>query len=393
MKRKIINALKNIYIHSHFGFFMVFFCLLMLVFLIYPDLFSYATFYTSLNETTEGQNENNSKKDKQRSYLSNLEPLDKEAYDKKILVLANNPPPPEPKIKEIKDPKTGEVKRVTTPEKEVKYIWPANAVYPNPGALLPFNRIIAYYGNLYSTKMGVLGQYPEAEMLQRLDVEVKKWELADPDTPVIPALHYIAVVAQGSSGKDGKYRARMPGAEIDKVLSIAEKIDAIVFLDIQVGFSNLQNELPVFERYLKMPNVHLGIDAEFSMKNGIRPGKVVGTFDATDINFAVEYLSKIVKDNNLPPKILVVHRYTQGMITNYKQIRPTPEVQIVMHMDGWGDSAKKIGTYRNFIYPEPVQFTGFKLFYKNDLFTPGTSLMTPSDLLKLNPRPIYIQYQ
>jgi len=201
------------------------------------------------------------------------------------------------------------------------------------------------------------------------------------------------VVAQGSEGKDGKYRARMPDTEIDKVLAMAEKINAIVFLDIQVGFSNLESEIPVYEKYFKMPNVHLGIDPEFSMKSGIRPGKVVGTFDAADINFAAEYLANIVRENDLPPKILVVHRYTQKMVTNYQNIKPLPEVQIVMHMDGWGGQAKKINTYQQFIYSEPVQFTGFKLFYKNDVFDEGTVLFEPAQLLKLNPRPIYIQFQ
>jgi hypothetical protein len=100
-----------------------------------------------------------------------------------------------------------------------------------------------------------------------------------------------------------------------------------------------------------------------------------------------------VRENNLPPKILIVHRYTQKMVTNYKQIKTLPEVQMLMNMDGWGGEAKKIGTYKNFIYPEPVQFTGFKLFYKNDVLTPGSAMMTPASLLKLNPRPIYIQYQ
>jgi hypothetical protein len=230
-------------------------------------------------------------------------------------------------------------------------------------------------------------------MLSRLKAEVKKWELADPSTPVIPALHYIAVVAQGSEGADGKYRARMPASEIEKILAMAEKINAIVFLDVQVGFSTVQAEVPLLEKYLKLPNVHLAIDPEFSMKSGIRPGKIVGTLDAGDVNFAAEYLSKIVKENNLTPKVLIVHRYTGKMVTNYKQIRPLPEVQIIMHMDGWGEQAKKISTYRQFIYPEPVQFTGFKLFYKNDLLTPGTALLSPEKLLDLNPRPIYIQYQ
>src|SRR3989338_7558361 len=113
-------------------------------------------------------------------------------------------------------------------------------------------------------------------MLARLGAEVKKWEAADPSTPVVPALHYIAVVAQARPGEDGKYRAMMPGTEIEKVLAIAAKINAIVFLDLQVGFSNLQKEVPLLETYLKLPNVHLGIDAEFSMKNNIRPGRVVG---------------------------------------------------------------------------------------------------------------------
>ena len=332
------------------------------------------------------------------SVVAPILPLDKDLYDLKMKELANNPVPPIPKpiVKKVKDPKTGNITTITTPAPVVvpkPNLWPVNTVYPNAGAILPFKRIVAYYGNLYSTKMGVLGQYPEAEMLSRLDVEVKKWQTADPITPVMPALHYIAVVAQGSAGKDGKYRARMPDSEIDKVIEIAKKIDAIVFLDIQVGFSNLQTEVPLLEKYLKMPQVHLGVDPEFSMKTGIRPGKIVGTLDALDINFAAEYLAKLVKENNLTPKILVVHRYTQKMVTNYQNIKPLPEVQIVMDMDGWGPKEKKIGTYKQFVYKEPVQFTGFKLFYKNDLLDKGTVLFTPEELLKLNPRPIYIQYQ
>src|SRR5258707_7457756 len=34
--------------------------------------------------------------------------------------------------------------------------WPVKTAYPIPGAILPFKRIVAYYGNLYSKNMGVL---------------------------------------------------------------------------------------------------------------------------------------------------------------------------------------------------------------------------------------------
>ncbi|MFZ4726849.1 MAG: hypothetical protein ACOYMD_15555 [Paludibacter sp.] len=272
--------------------------------------------------------------------------------------------------------------------------WPIKSrIYPLDGAILPFNRIIAYYGNLYSKKMGVLGEYPPKEVWRKLNIELAAWKKADPTTPVLPAIHYIAVVASGTPGKDGKYRTRMPEHQIDSALAIAKMGNAIVFLDIQVALSNVQQEVPMLEKYLKMPQVHLGIDPEFSMKDGSKPGKKIGTMDATDINYCTSYLAKLVKDNHLTPKILVVHRFTQGMVRNHKNIVLRPEVQIVMNMDGWGQPVLKRSTYKLYIYKEPVQFTGFKLFYKNDLKKAPNVLLTPSDLLQLKPQPIYIQYQ
>ncbi|MGB4776396.1 MAG: hypothetical protein WBP45_14565 [Daejeonella sp.] len=273
--------------------------------------------------------------------------------------------------------------------------WPVKKQpYPLPGAILPSKRIIAYYGNLYSTKMGILGELPPKQMLARLDEEVKKWEKADPKTPVQPALHYIAVVAQGTGGKDGKYRSRMPDKQIDSVLTIAKmRKDMIVFLDIQVSLSAIKDELPQLEKYLKMPNVHLGIDPEFSMKSGARPGSAIGSYDAADINYCSDYLAKLVKENNLPPKVFVIHRFTKKMVTNYRNIKLRPEVQLVMHMDGWGAPELKKGTYRYYINQEPVQFTGFKLFYKNDIKEKPKRLLTPDELMKLKPIPSYIQYQ
>lgn len=290
-----------------------------------------------------------------------------------------------------------EVSTTTSPSVQVASstgrLWPVKTVYPNVGAILPFNRIVAYYGNFYSKGMGVLGEYPAEQMLTMLQAEVKKWEVADPTTPVVPAIHYIAVVAQASAGKEGKYILRMPDDQIDHALSLANQVHGIVFLDVQVGMSTLQHELPMLEKYLKMPQVHLAIDPEFSMKYGDRPGTVIGTFDAADINYAAQYLANLVKENNLPPKILVVHRFTQKMITNYKKIQPLPEVEIVIDMDGWGTKAKKNGTYVNVVAPEPVQFTGIKLFYKNDLKAPSTGMLTTDEVLRLTPAPIYIQYQ
>lgn len=271
--------------------------------------------------------------------------------------------------------------------------WPAKAPYPLPGAILPFHRIVAFYGNLFSKKMGILGEIPKKEMLAKLKGEVAKWQAADTSLPVIPALHYVAVTAQGMPGKDNMYRYRMPFKQIDTIVNWAKEINGLVFVDIQVAHSTVKEEVPLLEKYLKMPNVHLGIDPEFSLKNGEVPGSKIGTFTPDDINSAIDFLADVVRKNNLPPKILIVHRFTQGMVKGFEQIKKVPEVQIVMDMDGWGPKFLKRSTYLRYIKKEPVQFTGFKLFYHNDTKTGADQLYFPHELLKFTPKPIYIQYQ
>jgi len=65
----------------------------------------------------------------------------------------------------------------------------------------------------------------------------------------------------------------------------------------------------------------------------------------------------------------------------------------VIVMDGWGSRDLKRATYSVVIKPEPVQFAGVKIFYKNDLKAPSTGIFTPQEVLDLDPRPIYVQYQ
>jgi hypothetical protein len=270
--------------------------------------------------------------------------------------------------------------------------WPVNTAAPPPGAILPYKRVVAFYGNFYSKNMGILGALPSDEMLNKLLGEVRKWEQADTMIPVIPAIHYIVVSAQRNPMQGGKYRLRMPFSQVDKALKLANTIGGIVFLDVQVGHSTVQEELPLLEPYLKRADVHLAIDPEYSMKGGEKPCSVIGTFDAADVNYASAYLAGIVRKYKLPPKILVVHRFTKPMLTNYKKVELHPEVQIVMDMDGFGSPAKKINSYNIAVTNEPVQFGGFKLFYKNDV-SAKWEMMRPEDVLNLYPSPIYIQYQ
>jgi hypothetical protein len=266
--------------------------------------------------------------------------------------------------------------------------WPVKGPDPLPGALLPEHLIIAYYGNPKSTRMGILGQLPPAEMLPKLERTATEWARAEPGRKVLPALHLIATVAQGKPGPGGKYRLRHSDQLIDQVLGWAQERGWLVFLDVQIGHSTVADELPHLVKYLERPNVHLALDPEFAMKLGGIPGRRIGTLDAEDVNRAVRLLADIVDREKLPPKVLVVHRFTQRMLTHHDKIRLDPRVQVVVDMDGFGPPRFKEDAYKYFIAPEPVQYTGFKLFYKND-----KPMMTPAQVLKLWPAPVYVQYQ
>jgi hypothetical protein len=265
--------------------------------------------------------------------------------------------------------------------------WPAGPA-PLPGSILPAHRIVAFYGNPYSKRMGVLGELAPDSMMAQLRATAAEWARADTTVGVKPALHLIVTVAQGKPGADGKHRLRMPPSLIDQVAAWAEANAWLMFLDVQVGQSTVEAELPRLIPYLARPYVHLALDPEFSMKDGTAPGRRIGTMDAADVNYAVHLLERVVDSLDLPPKVLVVHRFTQRMLTNHHAIELDPRVQVVIDMDGFGDRPLKRSVYRDFIVKEPVQFTGFKLFYKND-----KPMMTPEEVLTLSPNPVYVQYQ
>jgi hypothetical protein len=269
-------------------------------------------------------------------------------------------------------------------------LWPVKGPAPLPGSILPANRIIAFYGNPKSRRMGILGQFDHEEMLRKLDSEVAAWNRIDPATPAIPALHVIVLVADATPGPSGKYRTRHDSAMIEKVYGWARSRNALMFVDLQIGQSTLQAELPWIEKFLIRPDVHLGIDPEFAMKGKAVPGTRVGTYDAADINYASQFLANLVDKYKLPPKILVVHRFTVPGVTHADRIKLDPRVQIVMDMDGFGPPWMKRDTYWRVIKQEPVQFTGWKQFSRLRNDKPPTPR---GDILRLWPVPLYIQVQ
>jgi hypothetical protein len=225
-------------------------------------------------------------------------------------------------------------------------------------------------------------------MFARLERQAAAYAAADPSTPVRRALHLVAVVAQQDGGRDGMYRNRMPADVIGMLAGWAEARGYLLFLDVQLGRSTVEAELDYLLPFLERPYVHLALDPEFAMAPGQAPGSVIGSLDASDVNTAIRRLADVVVRDSLPPKMLIIHRFTQRMLTGVEAIRLDPGVQVVVDMDGIGSKELKRVSYRRCVHDEPVQFAGIKLFYELD-----HPLFTPEEVLRLNPVPNVIIYQ
>jgi hypothetical protein len=249
-------------------------------------------------------------------------------------------------------------------------------------------RIIAFYGNPLSKRMGILGQNPKPEMLAGLASWTQVWQTADPLTPTKCALELIAITAQAEPGEKNLHRARLSEAKIDEVLGWAREANCLLILDVQVGWSSVPDELPYLAKWLGEPDVHLALDPEWDMEPGVTPGSKIGRMSAADIQFGIDFVAEIVRGKNLAPKLVIVHRFRDFMVQNPELIRPVPEVRLLVNADGFGPPPSKFVTFNIARALMPTQLTGFKLFFKND-----KPMLQPKDVLPLLPVPVFINYQ
>jgi hypothetical protein len=253
-------------------------------------------------------------------------------------------------------------------------------------------RLIAYYGNPQSKGLGILGRTDKDTMLASLKQRTAEWQKADPGTPTKCTLELITVVAQASPGPSNTYRGRASAEMVRKVIDWARSAGCLVLLDVQVGWSTVQQELPYLEPFLREPDVHLALDPEWDMPPGVKPGSQIGTMDAEEINAAVVLLDRLVTERKLPPKLLVVHRFRDFMVTNPGKIKTPPTIRLVSNMDGFGTPSRKLDSYVVALRGMPTKLSGFKLFTNPKLDTP---MLTPQQVLggRVQPVPVFINYQ
>lgn len=262
------------------------------------------------------------------------------------------------------------------------------------GALLPANRILSYYGHPNSSAMGILGEYSKEEAHQKLTEQAAEYEAADPARPVVLAFELIATVAQPNPGDDGTYVAYTGDEIIQEYVDYVTANDMILILDLQIGLDTIPNQINMIRKWLELPNVHVAIDPEFSMKgnevvpNDRIPGEFIGEVNGLDVQKGMELVAQIVAEAGIPPKVLIVHQFEEDMIYNKDKITPVAGVQFVLDMDGFGGTEAKVGNYGHFVRDQLIEFGGIKLFYRQD-----DPLLTPAEIVALDPPALVVIYQ
>ena len=264
---------------------------------------------------------------------------------------------------------------------------PGPAELPRGGrTILPDRRVVAFYGAPQDRELGVLGIGSPARAARKLERQARPY--ARRGRPVLPAFELIAAIVTGEAGDGGDHSMRQEPATIRRYLRVARAHRMLLLLDIQPGYASFLQEAEALEEFLKEPDVSLALDPEWSMKPPQLPGQEIGSTDAATINEVSRYLSGIVREYDLPQKLLVVHRFTGDMIQAEHDLERHPGVALVVNVDGFGDQPNKISKYEEFTDDLRRRFNGLKLFYEEDL-----NLMKPNQVLRLRPQPDLIVYE
>jgi hypothetical protein len=252
--------------------------------------------------------------------------------------------------------------------------------------IFPEYRVIAYYGSGEFPGLGVLGQKPVEQSAQAIIKQASAY--APAGRRVLPAMELITTVALSSPGPTGTYSSNGNADVVQHYLDVARQNKMMLILDFQPGQGEFLPQIQRFEKFLTQPDVGVALDAEWRMKKGQIPGKTYGSATAAEINGVSSYVADLVKKNDLPEKLFLVHQFRLDMLPDRQNIVPRPGLATVFHADGFGPQKEKREVYAALKLPGPPFHIGFKLFYKAD-----TNLMTPTQAMALRPQPDLITYQ
>ena len=260
--------------------------------------------------------------------------------------------------------------------------------YPDHYGFQDNTLYVALYGTPGSKTLGVLGQYDVDGAVGKAKEVAAGYDGLFP--MVIPSFEIIASVASNEAGGDGDYSNEISNKKLQPWVDAADANGMSVVLDLQAGRARFDQQAEELEELLLEPNVGIALDPEWRVgPNEVPEGGKIGSVTAEEVNATIDYVDQLVEENDLPKKILIVHQFTDDMIQNKADIHGTDNVQVIIHMDGFGPYTLKQDSYARVLlnFPENA-LTGWKNFYVWDEPTP-----TPAQTMDHDPQPVFVSYQ
>jgi hypothetical protein len=259
----------------------------------------------------------------------------------------------------------------------------------NSRPLILNNDILTFYGHPGSPNMGIVGRYTMEELKVLLEELESEYDRINGSRGVRKAFYLIYGTVQ-PRGEIGYLAEEI----LESYLDFALENDILVFLDHQIGRYDPVDSLKEMLPYLRYPNVHLALDPEWRTS---RPMRVIGSVTAEELNRAQEEMSRYIDENEIPgERMLVVHQFDWRMIEDRDKVETAyRQVNLVHCADGFGSPSLKRNTYAYNALATNMPIKGFKLFYNFDI--PGAGyddpLLSPEEVVSLDPRPTLIVYQ
>jgi hemolysin-activating ACP:hemolysin acyltransferase len=249
--------------------------------------------------------------------------------------------------------------------------------------------VVAFYGHPNAAAMGIIGQYSLEELEPLLLDFAASYDAVNGVRTVTPALYLIF----GTCWPEGEI-GYLNSETCKKYINYAAERGWLVFLDHQIGKYTVEYAVQRLLPYLQYENIHLALDPEWRTT---KPMQEIGWVTADEVNNAQQMIEDYLIENNLPGKrMLVIHQFKPWMISRRPEVRSNfARVNLVHCADGFGTPAQKRDSYAANAQAENIPLKSFKLFTRPVIAGAGfdSPMMTPEEVLSLQPRPYLIMLQ
>ena len=256
------------------------------------------------------------------------------------------------------------------------------------GLVFPGRRMVALYGHPHTRALGALGEQSPTEAAQ-LALQYAKQYQQFSDVPFIPAFEIIATVASAGAGDDGFYSDVTAEPDLAPSIDAISEVGGYAIIDLQPGRANLLDQAKLYVDLLKRPNVGLALDPEWKLYGNQVHLEQVGHVEIAEVNEVSQWLAQLVRENNLPQKVFMLHQLQVQMIRDRNQMVQHPELATVIHVDGHGTPAAKMQTWD--VIREDLQpwvWLAWKNFIDED-----KPMLNAEQTMGIEPRPWFVSFQ